>query len=57
MRVRISVLTGGSSRDIVVMVDGGWNEKTMIGKEKMGTKRYLGNEFLPGCTEKEGPGH
>ena len=39
------------------MVDGGWNEKTMIGKEKMGTKRYLGNEFLPGCTEKEGPGH
>jgi hypothetical protein len=39
---------------MVVMVDGGWNEKTMIGKEKLGTKR---NEFLPGCTEKEGPGH
>jgi hypothetical protein len=40
---------------MVVDVDGEWNEKTMIGKENS-DQEILGNEFLPGCTEKEGPG-
>jgi hypothetical protein len=53
VRVRISVLSGGASRDMVLaMVDGGWDENRMIGK--IFGDREIIRQSPPGCAEKGG---